>query len=136
MADYIEQDGCVDSTTVDHGGIRFHILLNRDDDSDPRTDGDWASPADINAWLHDDWQYVDVTITSDAIPACLFSLTSVHYGTSERWSVTTSDIVKRAETEGWFDDAVKQLSGLLAAMAERIAERQKDVTTYLRERNL
>ncbi|WP_344585643.1 hypothetical protein [Nonomuraea roseoviolacea] len=57
MADIIE------TRTVHHEGVDYFVQLTHDHDTNPETDGDWASPEDLEWWRRDDWQYVIVTVT-------------------------------------------------------------------------
>jgi hypothetical protein len=49
-------------TIYDQAGWRVHVVMNYDDLSDPRTDGDCYTVEDIAAWRRDEWEYMHVRV--------------------------------------------------------------------------
>lgn len=52
-------------------GREVEVRLIHDPDTDPRTDGDWASPEVVEAWRADRWGYVIVEVTYQGVSACI-----------------------------------------------------------------
>jgi hypothetical protein len=47
-------------------GVSITVRLFADPDIHPATDGDWASPRDIELWKEDGWRYVALEVTVSA----------------------------------------------------------------------
>lgn len=103
----------LDTATVDHVGVTFHIEVHPDDFSDPYdADPDCFSYTDLATWQHD-WRFVTITITPlvDGQPNqdAAFDKTGLPYGDTPTWTITTEDLVRRAIDDGWCDLALAKL---------------------------
>jgi hypothetical protein len=67
---------------VDGVTIVVTASMDRDDDADPRTDGDWASAEDIEAWKRNEWEYVSflVAVELNGVPIGFGDISGVVHG--------------------------------------------------------
>lgn len=109
-------DELLDTTTIAHKGTAFEIRIYADLDTKP-TDYDCYGPDDITAWNNDEWRFIHVqtvpVIDDTPIDEAADMISGVEYGTSPEFTVTTEDIARRAVTEGWCDESVKRLAGVI-----------------------
>jgi hypothetical protein len=68
----------IDQRDITHQGRKLTVTVDRDDDGDPRTDGDCYTPEDVAAWQCDEWQYVTVGIMDGS--EIIDSLSGVEFG--------------------------------------------------------